>query len=65
MPAAITDCDHVCTRCGEHLAECNLCQGLPSALVFRPQRPSREDERELAAQERAIRRAADRRQGWL
>lgn len=62
---AITDCDHICTRCGEHLASCDLCEGMPSALVFRTQRDTREDEAELAAQTRAIRRVADRRQGWL
>ena len=65
MSAAITDCDHVCALCGEHLAECPMCRGMPSALVFRPQRTSREEDAEIAAQERAIRRAADRRQGWL
>lgn len=64
MPAAITDCDHVCTRCGEHLASCDMCRHLPSALVFRPQRASYEQLREDAAQERALRREADRRSGW-
>lgn len=62
---SITDCDHVCARCGEHLASCYLCRDEPSAVVFRTQRSPREDGAEIAAQERAIRRAADRRQGWL
>lgn len=64
MVAAITDCDHICSRCGEHLAECDMCRGMPSALVFRPQRSNREDEREIMLQERSIRMAAARRQGW-
>lgn len=60
---AITDSDHVCSRCGEHYAKCELCSHLESAVVYRPQR-QRADDREIELQERAIRDAADRRQGW-
>lgn len=69
MPVSITDCDHYCARCGEHLAECSLCEGLPHAVVYRPG-PSyaeiNEAEREIDMQSRAIRRGADaRRRGLL
>lgn len=60
----ITDCDHVCARCGEHTTVCSLCRDLPTAVVYQPQRLSYEQRREDAAQERAMRREADIRQGW-
>jgi hypothetical protein len=62
----ITDCDHVCSRCGEHMSSCYLCRDEPSAVVrIGSDRQRHDDDAEIAAQTRAIRRAADRRQGWL
>lgn len=61
----ITDCDHICSRCGEHMSHCSLCADLPSAVVrVRSSRPTNEQQREDVAQDRAMRREADRRQGW-
>lgn len=63
MPAMITDTDHICTLCGEHLSGCDLC-GSATVVRVRPESKAADDQ-ELAQQERAIRRAADMRQGYI
>lgn len=60
----ITDCDHVCARCGEHMTSCSLCFDMPSAVVPLRRKDTYEQRREDAAQDRAMRREADIRQGW-
>ncbi|AOG03237.1 hypothetical protein BSY19_4700 (plasmid) [Bosea sp. RAC05] len=62
MPAMITDSDHVCVLCGEHLAGCSLCGTTTVVKIDRSGHDA--GERELALQERAIRRAAEMRQGF-
>lgn len=64
----ITDGTFVCALCGEWLVGCGLCGKAPLVdqrlALAREEREAREADAELASQERAIRREADKRQGW-
>jgi hypothetical protein len=60
----ITDGTFICSLCGEWLAGCSLCGEAPLKDMRPYYKQLKEDENELIMQERSIRRAADKRQGW-
>lgn len=64
----ITDGTYVCGLCGEWRTSCQLCYEAPMVDMrgkqYREKLAFDEAEKELANQERAIRRAADKRDGY-
>lgn len=60
----ITDGSFICGLCGEDRNGCYLCSNPPMIDVRKMRYDELQAEQELAAQTRAIRRAADIRQGW-